>query len=86
MTSPLAELSASIRRLERLRTDCPERYRPSRDLVFATVKSVKAEVIALTEGGKRDQALAVVADYERQGRALLAPKLLNAPFFAETGS
>lgn len=75
-TSPLAELAASVRRLERLRRECPERVRPSAAVMFANVDRAKVDVVSMTTGGQPDQAMAVVADFEREARKLLAPKLL----------
>ena len=85
-TSPLAELAGAVRGLERLRVDCPERYQPSARVVFATLSAARADVVDATSRGKLDQALAVVADWEREAGKLITTKTLHAPLAAQDGS
>lgn len=84
--SPLAELAGAVRHLERLRVDCPERYRPTARVVFASLSAARADVVDATSRGRLDQALAVVADFESQAGTLITTKKLHAPLTAESGS
>jgi hypothetical protein len=81
--TPLAELAGSVRRLHRLHAECPERYRPTQAVLFSGIERVREDVVDLTKRGQDLEAVAVVADFERQAGLLISTKLAHAPLGQE---
>lgn len=63
MATPLAELAGAVRRLDRLRSECPERFRPTQAVLFAGVERVRDDVVDLTKRGRDREAVAIVASW-----------------------
>ncbi|MBA2240797.1 MAG: hypothetical protein H0W09_06080 [Solirubrobacterales bacterium] len=72
-----AELALTARRIRRLWEQLPEADQPPR--VVADWRAMRREVEAACSAGKRDEALALIADYREQAEQQLTAALLPAP-------
>ena len=78
--TPLTEMAAAIRRLERHRLEAPKAHRLSPAVVYADAEAARAEVVRLTLAGRTEEAHAIVRDFEREAGAPIASRLLHSPF------
>jgi hypothetical protein len=75
----LAEMAAGARRVELLRKQIPERFRPSDSLVFCTFDKARNDIVALRGKGSAAQSWAIARDWEAQAKELLAHRLVHSP-------